>query len=135
VTPFAGPQIRASSDRVFGLVISGFLALVGLWPLVRGEPARLWAASVAAAFLIVALTRAPLLAPLNRVWTRLAVVLHRVMSPVVMGVLFFAVLTPAALIMRLCGRDALRLRTAAGEPSYWQSRPPGPDPSTMTQQF
>ena len=94
MTPSTGPQIRPSSDRVFGLVMSGFCALIGFWPLIRGEPARLWLAGAAAGFLIVALAHAPLLAPLNRLWTRLALVLHKVMTPIMMGILFFAVLTP-----------------------------------------
>ncbi len=115
--------------------MSGFCALIGFWPLFRGEPVRLWIAAAAAGFLIVAVAHAPLLAPLNRLWTRLALVLHKIMTPIVMGILFFVVLTPIALVMRLCGRDALRLRADPAAPTYWQSREPGPDPATMKQQF
>ena len=135
VTPHPGPEIRASSDRAFGFVMSGFFALLGLWPLLRGEPVRLWTAGIAGVFLIVALAHASLLAPLNRLWTRLGVILHRLMTPVVMGTLFFAILTPLAIVMRICGRDALRLRRNRKAVSYWQPREPGSDPAAMDQQY
>lgn len=117
MTPHTG--VRAASDRAFGLVMSAFFGLLALWPVARGEPMRWWGAAIAAAFLVLALARAPVLAPLNRAWTQLAVALHRVMSPVAMAVLFFGVLTPVALAMRLCGRDVLRLRANRKAPSYW----------------
>jgi hypothetical protein len=129
MTPHTG--IRAASDRAFGLAMSGVFAALALWPLARGEPVRGWTAGVAAGFLIVALARAPLLAPLNRAWTGLAAALHRVMSPVAMAVLFFGVLTPLAWILRRCGRDALRLRPDPKAATYWIARGRGAEPGGM----
>jgi hypothetical protein len=128
--------VNRSSDRTFGLVMSAFFLFTGVWPLLHGKPVREWMAVVSAAFLAVALIRAPLLHPLNRAWTGLAVLLHRIVSPVVLGVLFYLVVTPIALCMRWFGRDALRLRADPSAASYWVPRePPGPTPESMLHQF
>jgi hypothetical protein len=134
MTPAAHPDVRPASDRAFGFVMGGFLALVGGWPLIYGQPVRTGAAIAAAAFLLVALGRASLLRPLNRVWTWLAIALHRVMTPAMLGVLFFAVITPVALVMRACGRDVLRLRWDRSAESYWQARGPA-SPAGMKEQY
>ncbi|HEX9792001.1 MAG TPA: SxtJ family membrane protein [Kiloniellales bacterium] len=129
-------QVRGSSNRTFGLVLAGVFSLIGLWPLVRGGEFRLWSLAFAVFFLLIALTRPRLLAPLNRVWTKLGRVLHRIVNPVVMGVLFYLVVTPTGLMMRLLGKDLLRLRFEPNEKSYWIERqPPGPAPESMKQQF
>jgi hypothetical protein len=128
--------IKGSSDRVFGLVFTAFFALVSLLPLWSGRPMRAWALLLSAAFLIVALARPVLLAPLNAVWTRLGLLLHRITNPIVLGALFYLVFTPFALLMRLFGRDALRLRPDPRAATYWIPRqPPGPPPDTMSNQF
>jgi hypothetical protein len=76
------------------------------------------------------------LAPLNRVWTRFGLLLHRIVSPVVLGVMFFVVVTPMGLIMRALGKDPLRLRFDRDARSYWiDRRPPGPAPDTLNNQF
>jgi hypothetical protein len=129
-------QVRGSSNRAFGLVFAGVFSLIGLWPLVRGGEFRLWSLAIAVFFLLITLTRPRLLAPLNRVWTKLGLVLHRIVNPVVMGILFYLVVTPTGLMMRLLGKDLLRLRFEPNEKSYWIERqPPGPAPESMKQQF
>ena len=76
------------------------------------------------------------LAPLNRVWTRFGLLLHRIVSPVVLGVMFFVVVTPTGLLMRALGKDPLRLRLTVTQRSYWIDRqPPGPAPDTLNNQF
>jgi hypothetical protein len=132
----SGPAVQRSSDRVFGFVMGGFFVLAGVWPLVHGRPIRTWMAAVGAVFVIAALIRPPLLRPLNQAWTMLAVLLHRVVSPVVLGALFFLVVTPIAVVMRWCQRDALRLRADPSAASYWIPRdPPGPAPESMLHPF
>jgi Saxitoxin biosynthesis operon protein SxtJ len=134
--PRAGSEELRSSDRAFGLTFTGFLTLVALWPLWRGGPVRTWALAGAGAFLLVALAWPALLAPLNRVWTNLGLVLHRIVNPIVMGIMFYGVITPMGVIMRWAGRDALRLRRNPAAATYWIDRhPPGPAPDTMTNQF
>jgi hypothetical protein len=105
-------------------------------PLVRGGRIRTWPLAVAAVFLVPSLLHPGLLAPLNRVWTRIGLLLHRVVSPVVIGVLFFTTITPMGLVMRWLGHDPLRLGFDADARSYWiERRPPGPAPETMSNQF
>jgi hypothetical protein len=128
--------VTPSSNRALGCVFAGVLGLVALWPLLRGGPVRTWALALAGAFLVVAWVRPALLGPLNRVWTRLGLLLHAVVSPLVMGVVFYGVVAPMGLCMRLLGKDPLRRRLDPAAASYWiERRPPGPAPDTMRQQF
>jgi len=131
------PQtVKQSSDRTFGLVFTVFFALVAFLPLVRHHPVRLWAAGVGAGFLLVALAAPKLLAPLNRVWTALATVLHRITNPVILGVFFYGVIAPFGWLLRRLGKDFLRLGRVPEAKSYWIVRqPPGPEPESMSNQF
>ncbi len=125
---------KPSSDRGFGLVFAAVFAVVALWPILGAEAPRLWALALAAAFLAVALAAPRRLAPLNRLWTRFGLLLSRVMNPLVLGLLFFVVVTPMGLVMRALGKDPLRRRLDRSAASYWIRRdPPGPAP--MSRQF
>ena len=87
-------------------------------------------------FLVPALVRPQVLGPLNRLWLRLGLLLQRLVTPVVMALLFYGTVTPIALVLRLLGKDLLRLRIDRGADSYWlERRPPGPAPDTMRNQF
>jgi predicted membrane metal-binding protein len=128
--------VKGSSDRGFGLVFTAVFAVIGLWPLIHAHAPRWWSLAVAAAFLAVSLIRPALLAPLNRLWMRFGLLLHRVVNPIVMGLLFFLVLTPFGLALRLLGKDPLRRGFQAAAATYWIERlPPGPAPDTMKNQF
>ena len=128
--------VRGSSDRSFGIVFSAFFAFVGVSALWKHRPVWPWALALAGVFLTVALLGHGWLHPLNRMWINLGLLLGRVVNPVVMGVLFFLVVVPTALIFRLMGKDPLRLARAANASSYWIDRlPPGPSRETMTNQF
>ena len=129
-------EIEPSSDRSFGLVVAAFFLIVGFWPLVRAQPIRWWALGVAAVFALLALLWTAALAPLNRLWVKLGALLYKVVSPVVMALLFYVTVTPIALLMRLLGKDPLRLRRDPDAASYWIDRtPPGPSPESMKNQF
>lgn len=129
-------EIKPSSDRSFGLVVAAFFLIVGFWPLVRAQPIRWWALGVAAVFALLALLWTAALAPLNRLWVKLGALLYKVVSPVVMALLFYVTVTPIALLMRLLGKDPLRLRRDPDAASYWIDRtPPGPSPESMKNQF
>ncbi|MBI1243533.1 MAG: hypothetical protein GC202_00875 [Alphaproteobacteria bacterium] len=92
--------------------------------------------AASAAFLAAALIYPRLLAPANRLWTKLGLLLYHVMNPLVMGLLFFTVITPMALVARALGKDFLRMRRDPAATSYWIFRdPPGPAPDTMKRQF
>ena len=127
---------QGGSDRSFGLVFAALFAIFGTIPLLRGEPPRWWLLALAAALLGLATIMPALLAPLHVLWRRVGAVLHKIMTPVIMAVLYFAVLCPIALVARLAGRDALRLRREAQSQTYWIKRePPGPEGSSMKNQF
>lgn len=131
-----GGEVKAGSERAFGLVFCVVFAVIAFWPLLAEQPLRWWAAGISGAFLALALVRPGVLEPLNRLWLRFGLLLHRIVSPVVLGALFFLTVTPTALIMRLLGKDPLRLRLEPEAGSYWIDRtPPGPDPQTMRKQF
>lgn len=126
----------ASSDRAFGLVFAAVFASIGAQPLVHGGEARVWALAAAAAFLVAALARPGMLAPLNRAWSGFGMLLSRVTNPVVLGILFFGAMVPTGLLMRLFRRRPLALEIDREARSYWIVRdPPGPAPETMTRQF
>ena len=125
-----------SSDRSFGFVFAAVFSLYGCWPLVHGQLPRWWALVVAAAFAAVALIQPQILHPLNRVWLLLGRLLHKIVSPVVMGLVFFTVVTPTGWIMRLRGKDVLSLRRRPDLNTYWIKRDPAqPGSETMKNQF
>jgi len=127
--------VTGSSDRSFGCVFAVFFLVIGLWPFLFGGQPRWWSLGLAVAFGAVSLIRPGLLAPLNRLWLEFGLLLHRIVSPLVMGLLFFLVITPIALIMRLAGKDPLHLKYDAAARSYWiPRRPPGPSPETIKYQ-
>ena len=127
---------QGASNRSFGLVFAGIFGLIGFLPLVFGEVPRAWALILAGIFLLAALAFPRLLAPFNRVWMRFGLLLHRIVSPLVLGIMFFGVITPIGLLMRLLGKDPLRLRLDKAAGSYWIERtPPGPAPETFKDQF
>jgi hypothetical protein len=128
--------VVGSSDRSFGLTFAGFfLILAGLGWWRAGERWPYWLGA-AAAFALVALVAPKLLAPLNRAWTKLGLLLFKVVNPVVMFVLFAVTIVPIGLIRRALGTDALRLRFDRDAPSYWIPRePPGPAAESMKNQF
>ena len=129
-------ETQGSSDRAFGIVFAVFFALVALSPLRSHHPVRWWAFPAAGLFLLVGLLKPVWLHPLNKYWTKLGLLMGRIVSPVVTAVLFYAVVTPTALLFRILGKDPLRLAHDASARSYWIERqPPGPAPETMANQF
>jgi hypothetical protein len=125
-----------SSNRNFGIVFAAVFAIIGLLPMIHGGGLRLWSLMIATAFAIAAFAFPGVLAPLNRLWMKFGLLLHKIVSPIVLGVLFFVVITPMGVVMRLFGKDALRLRRAPQATSYWIDRdPPGPRPESFVDQF
>ncbi|MBI2240889.1 MAG: hypothetical protein HYU59_08820 [Magnetospirillum gryphiswaldense] len=124
------------SERSFGLVFAVFFTLVGLWPLKSGGDIRLWALAAAVAFLVAALAVPKWLNPLNLLWFKFGLLLHKIMTPLIMGLLFFVTVTPIGVLMRATGKDPMRLKRDPAATSYWIKRdPPGPAPDSMKNQF
>ena len=129
-------HIEGSSDRGFGLVFAAVFAIIAAWPLMHAQTPRWWALALAAALALVAATRPAVLARANRLWMRFGLFLGNVVGPLAVGLLFYAVVTPLGVLMRLTGKDPLRLRLDAAADSYWIARrPPGPPPGSLTNQF
>ena len=132
----SGQHVEEPRDRAFGLVVACVCLSVALGPLRQGHAPRWWAFGVASLFALVALLKPALLATLNRLWTRLGVLLGKIVSPISLGILFYVVLTPVAIMIRLSGKDPLRLKLDPAGESYWIPRtPPGPPPDSMSNQF
>ena len=129
-------RIDGPSDRSFcyTFAVIGFVfAGISFW---KGGNYWPWLAGGASIFGAVGLLAPHIFAPLNRVWFRIGMLLHKIMTPLIMGVVFFAVITPIALIMRLLGKQPLDLKYDPEAPSYWiERKPPGPEAESMSNQF
>ena len=128
--------VETSSDRFFGLLFFAVFLIIALWPLLKGRPVYPVPLGIALTFLAVALIVPRWLAPLNRLWMKFGELLHRIDSPVILGIMFFGVITPVALLLRLAGKDLLRTKFDRDATSYWIPRePPGPEKSSLKRQF
>jgi hypothetical protein len=129
-------KIVTGSDRSFGIVMAAALAAVTLldaWHSGRLWP---WTGGLATLLLMAGLLRPSVLNPLNRAWLKFGLLLHAVVNPVVMALLFYGTVLPTGLVMRILGKDLLRLKRQPDADSYWIVRqPPGPSPETMKDQF
>jgi hypothetical protein len=129
-------ELSGPSDRSFGITFAVAFAVIGVLPSLRHGSVRWWALAVSSAFLAVSVVAPSVLHQPNRWWMKLAAVLNRVMSPVVMAVVFYLAVLPVALILRMLGKDPMRVRFDRAATSYWIPRdPPGPAPQSMSRQF
>jgi hypothetical protein len=128
--------VKTSGLRAFGAVFVVAFVLIGLWPLWKYGDVRPWALVVAALVLTVTLVAPALLALPNRLWMRLGALLHRIVSPVVLAVMFYGVVTPIGMLKRATSRGDFTWRRGGGADTYWKRRdPPGPKPDSLTHQF
>lgn len=124
------------SNRSFGIAFTIVFVVLGLYPLIADRPPRLWLLAVASILLAVSLVMPRLLAPLNKLWSQLTKRLHVIVTPLIMGVLFYLVVVPTGLILKSVRKDPLRLRLRPDAESYWILREPGTlGPETMRNQF
>jgi hypothetical protein len=124
------------SNRSFGTLFVVVFALVGAYSWWRGGAVWPWALGLSALTLAITLAKPDALAPANRAWMKLAELLNRIVSPLVLGLIFYGMFTPIAWGMRLAGRDAMKRRFEPEARTYWVNRdPPGPDPAGLPNQF
>ena len=129
-------DVKSSSNRSFGLTFAVVFLVIACWPVLARQRVRWWALGLAILFGVVALVAPRVLAPLNRLWFLVGLILHAIVSPVVLGLLFFTTVTPIGALMRAFGKDPLRLKREPRATTYWINRqPPGPAADTMTRQF
>ena len=129
-------EIKISSDRSFGMVFTLVFLAVGIWVVSGGRFEGWFFLAGAVLFLVVALAHPSILGPLNRSWMKFGLLLSRVVNPFILGVVFFLVITPMAVVRRLLGKDSLHLESKPSLESYWVDRNPSdPKPGSMTRQF
>ena len=121
-----------SSNKSFGIVFFLVFFLIATYPLFYGNDLRLWSLFVSFIFLILGFMNSKILSPLNRIWFKFGIILGKVFSPIVMGIIFFIVVTPIALIMRILRKDILNLKFNEND-TYWIDKK-GPK-SSMKNQF
>ena len=125
-------DIKISSNRSFGIVFFVVFLLIAFYPLTYGGEIRIWSVITSLIFLVSGLLNSKFLTPLNKLWFRFGIFLGKIISPVIMGIIFFLVVTPIGLIMRLLGKDVLNLKYSKNK-SYWIEKD-GPE-SKMKNQF
>lgn len=122
-----------SSDRSFGLLVGGAFLLLGLLPAIRHGSVRLWMVILGGVLLVLGAVLPRSLREIKRAWLFFGFLMGLVVSPIVLGILFFGVITPLGWLMRLFGRDSLRLRSNPALATYWRARTE--PPSSMNEQF
>ena len=125
-------EIKIGSNKSFGIVFFIVFLLIAIYPLINNGELRIWSLVVAIIFLILGLINSKVLTPLNKLWFKFGLLLGRVISPLIMGIIFFLVVTPTALLMRIIGKDLLSLKFN-NKKSYWIEKT-GPK-SKMKDQF
>ena len=128
-------EVEVGSERGFGLVFATVFAIIALWPLLSGGGVRFWSLAIGGIFLVAAFAFPQVLRPLNRLWFKFGMLLGAIIAPIVMALMFFLVITPIGLILRLFGKDLLRQRLDGDEQSYWIMRDDTAGSGTMRDQF
>ena len=125
-------DIKISSNRSFGVVFFIVFLLIALYPLLNNNEIRLWSLIISVLFLILGILNSKILSPLNKIWFKFGLLLGKIISPIIMGVIFFLVVTPIGFIMKVLGKDLINLKFN-NEKSYWIEKS-GPK-SKMKNQF
>ena len=125
-------KIKTSSNKSFGIVFFIVFLIIALYPLIKDGDIRLWSLIVSLIFLILGLTNSIILTPLNRLWFKFGIFLGKIVSPIILGTIFFLIVTPTGLLLRLFGKDVINLKYNKDN-SYWIKKT-GPK-SNMKDQF
>ena len=112
-------NIKISSNRSFGLVFFALFLIISLWPLINDAEKRIWSLIISIFFLLLGLFNSKILTPLNKFWFKFGIILGKFVSPIVMGIVFFLVVTPTGIIMRLSGKNLLGLKKDIKKDTYW----------------
>ena len=111
-------NIKLPSNRNFGIVFCIVFLIISLWPLLNQNEIRIWSIIISGIFLILGLFNSKLLLPFNKLWFKFGIILGNIIAPIVMGIIYFLVVTPTGLIMRILGKDLLGLKKN-NKNSYW----------------
>ena len=127
--------VKAGSNKSFGITFFVALSLLGLVPLLGGSQPRWWLIGIGVAFLLAALVYPSILTRPNEWWMKFGLLLHRIVSPIIIGFMFYIVLAPMGIALRLLGKDLLSMKFDREASTYWIERTDGPEPETMKNQF
>ena len=111
-------DVKISSNRSFGIVFFIVFLIIAIYPLINNADLRIWSLVISIIFLILGLINSKFLTPLNKLWFKFGLLLGRLISPIIMGIIFFFVVTPIGLLLRIFGKDVLNLKKNNAE-SYW----------------
>ena len=111
-------EIKLSSNRSFGIVFFIVFFIIAIYPLLKGDDLRIWSLIISFTFLILGIANSKILTPLNRLWFKFGLLLGKLISPIIMAIIFFLVVTPIGLLMRLFKKDLLNLKYQ-DKKSYW----------------
>ena len=111
-------KIKLPSNRNFGIIFSIVFLIISLWPLLSQNDIRIWSLIISGIFLVLGLINSKLLLPLNKIWFKFGLILGNFIAPIVMGIVYFMVVTPTGLIMRVLGKDLLNLKKN-NKDTYW----------------
>ena len=111
-------NIKIGSNKSFGIVFAVVFGLIAFWPLIKGNDIRIWVLIISILFFVLGLINSKILTPLNRLWFKFGIFLGNFIAPIVMGIIFFLVVTPTGIIMKLLGKDLIKLKKN-NEKSYW----------------
>ena len=112
---------KVNSNRRFGIVFFIVFLIISFWPTIDGQSLRLWSLAIALIFLVFGLLNSKLLSPFNLIWIKFGEALGRIIAPIAMGIVYFIIITPIGLFMRLIGKDLLRTKFSKNN-SYWIKR-------------
>ena len=115
-------NIKIGTNKSFGIFFFLFFLIVSLFPLLKDENIRIWSLIIALTFLILGLMNSKILTPLNKIWFKFGILLGSFVSPIVMGIVFFIIVTPTSIIMKLLGKNLLNLKRT-NKSTYWIERP------------
>ena len=113
--------MKQNNNRSFGILLFFFFIIISLWPLLSKNEPIIWSLSIAIIFLVLAILNPKLLSPLTRLWIRLGEVIGKFISPIIIGLIFFLILTPIGLLMRIFKKDLLNLKFSKNN-TYWVER-------------
>ena len=114
-------DIKLGSNRSFGIVFFAVFLLISLYPLLNNEHIKIWSLAISLIILTLGLLNSKLLLPLNKIWFKFGIFLGKIVSPLIMGIIFFLVVTPIGLLMRMLGKDLLNLKFNT-QKTYWIER-------------
>ena len=114
-------KIKISSNRSFGLVFFAIFLIISIWPLLDNQDIRIWSLIISLIFLILGILNSNILKPFNKIWFKFGMFLGNIVSPIIIGLVYFLVVTPTGFIMRFLGKDLLKLKKNKNN-TYWLAK-------------